>query len=272
MLCFPCPKCREMMSAPDDAVGETVACPLCYQYLQVPKVAPTRAPQAPAQPQLARQQSARAPAPPPPPRPVQQQVMAAPPRPATPPAPPPKPSPPRRPLKVVLNERLAGLKARMPAVNLAKVPKWAWAAGAGGLVVLLLFSMIVASGGRGVKPSKDLVKKANVDDDVLYDLKATTLFREYQENRLKADQDYKGKELFLAGEVHSVDQADSGNIIVYLIGGRYELTRIHCSLDAKFRDDVVRLKAGSKVRIRGKCEGKSSHSGHVMMTNCELLN
>lgn len=280
MLCFPCPKCREMMSAPDDAVGETVACPLCYQYLQVPKVAPTREPQ----PQPVRQQPARAAAPPAPPPPPpyapakQQQVMAAPPRPApaapprpAPPPPPVQPKVPAKPFKVVLNEWLAAAKAGLAKLNLPKLPKWAWIAGGAGVVVLLLIVVSLGSGSRGIKPNKDLPKKNKADDDVLFDIKASTLYREYYENRIKADQDYKGKELFLAGVVESVDRTDTGGVIVYLLGKQYELTKVHCALDPKYKNDVTHLARGSKVRIRGICAGRSNHSGHVMMTDCELL-
>lgn len=283
MLCFACPNCHEVMSAPDDAVGETVACPMCYQYLQVPKMAPTmEAPGAQKQKAkaAARQQQVMAPPPPAPPR-------AAPPPPVTakpppnlpvatpPPPPPPKPRVPRRPFKVILREKLAKLpKPTLPKLPMLPKKVWLGAAGAVAFLGVVFLCMggfsFLGLGSKGVKPSTKQKLRLQ-EEEALSDITAKTLFRAYQENVVKADNEYKGKELYITGELHSVDQPDTGQIIVYLSGGRYELTRVSCVLDAKYRDDVAFLKPGAKIRVKGICEGKSRHSGHVMMNKCDLL-
>lgn len=213
-------------------------------------------------------------------------VMAkAPPMPvATPPAPPPKPRAPRKPFKVILRERLAKLpRLKLPTAKIPKlpaVPKLSWKAwlATGGAVVVFSFMFLclggasfLGFGNKGVKPNPNVKKKVVEDEgpsDPLLDITARTLFKAYQENVLRADDMYKGKELYLLGDVDSVDRTESGTIYVYLVGGRYELTKVRCMIDGKYRDDVADLTRGARIRVKGTCEGKSTH---VILSNCKVL-
>lgn len=102
---------------------------------------------------------------------------------------------------------------------------------------------------------------------------ASALYREFNSNEVAADEKYKGKTIFVAGKVGSVEKAPLQGTIIYLTHNDYGGLGVHCLLSrSAARSDALKtVSAGDYVKIRGKCDGKS-FVGVVMLTGCEFIN
>ncbi|MGE3803893.1 MAG: hypothetical protein AB7K24_04370 [Gemmataceae bacterium] len=274
MLCFACPNCSETMSAPEEAAGETVACPHCYQYLQVPTL-----------PGMKKK------APPPPPPPV-------PPRSSAPPPPPrggmaPAPVPPSRPQPQPQPQAAAYAQApNVPVVTVPAAPAappsitdrrnrphdaqqllqlrfdyfpvWAWTLAALGIGLLLCTFVVFLV--RGYTSGSNRVNTGLSDPEL--DVTALQLFYHFKTDKAAADAKYTGKLIYVLGSVDSVVIPDERTVRVYLVGQDLgSLSKVECV----FKRDLARaanLIRNQRVSIKGICRGKDVH---VLVTDCAFL-
>ena len=96
---------------------------------------------------------------------------------------------------------------------------------------------------------------------------AAQLQKDYDDNEVSADLNYKGQEIEVTGQVQSVDKT-WGTMYVYIEVDW--LHSIHCSMKSDQIDGVAALKSGQKVVIRGKCTGMLL--GIVSLDKCEIVN
>ncbi len=98
---------------------------------------------------------------------------------------------------------------------------------------------------------------------------AEDLFREYEANKVAADERYKGKILIVQGVVKDIDKDLSDEIYVELIGAEYSPDNVRCCFFNTHKYEVGQLIKGQKVMIKGKCYG--SPVGDVVLKGCIFL-
>lgn len=108
---------------------------------------------------------------------------------------------------------------------------------------------------------QEKLKEAKWDDVV----SAQTLFNEYDSNEVAAAEKYGGKTIKIEGEVESVQKGGALGSDKILFRGRTEYA-VRCALSGG-GDELKKLKAGSWVRVEGRCDGKA-RSGVVEMSRC----
>lgn len=126
------------------------------------------------------------------------------------------------------------------------------------------------------RPSKK--PKSGPSGDTLASVKnsefvaTSTLYREFNTNVPAADEKYKGKTIFVAGEVHSVDKAFLVGTILNLTCNDYGSFGVLCVLSrsAARSNELKTINAGDYVKVRGTCEGKMI-TGTVKLTDCEFV-
>lgn len=95
---------------------------------------------------------------------------------------------------------------------------------------------------------------------------APDLKKQYDENEVRADQQFKSKTVAVTGVISRI-----GNDIIdhpYVVltgGGQYEMFGVQCTM--KDKNAVAALNKGQTVTIVGKCKGKL---GNVLMSDCSL--
>ncbi len=81
---------------------------------------------------------------------------------------------------------------------------------------------------------------------------ATKLSKDYQSNKVSADEKYKGKVVKITGTVDKVDEMFS-TFIDYSTG-RFSLFSVHCTIDDDYKKDVSKLRKGVKHTSYGIVE------------------
>jgi phage baseplate assembly protein gpV len=125
---------------------------------------------------------------------------------------------------------------------------------------------IIAKYDAQIKPSKpEQVKTEPVI--VIPEITAIALWQAYDENEVKADNTYKGKEFIITGTIHDIgkDITDTP-YITFSDGTEYSVTSVQCMF--KNKDDVINLNKGDTVKIKGKISGKLLN---VLVRNCEFV-
>ena len=256
MLCVVCPHCHQMMTAPVDAVGESVACPSCKKTLQVPPNAP-RLPQhlTPGGAPPAAAPHARAAA-----------VGAAGGRVGAAVAAPPVPVPP------------PNLGTAAPQTR-STLPK--------GLLVVIVLVVVVAGIGAAViipklgskktviSKKKDIPSLPGVDPgppDVIppSDLTAASLFKAYFDNSSPPTRATRKNRhpLRQGGGV----RPDQGELFVNLYGidRSRDLTKIvRCYFPDRHKDRLKALVHNQPIRVKGTCKGMTD--GRVVIRECNFV-
>jgi hypothetical protein len=255
MLCVVCPHCHQMMTAPEDAVGESVACPGCKKSLQVPPNAP-RLPQhlspngVPPVPAAAAHAKAAAGA-------AGGRVgaaVAAPPVPAAPPAMP-APAPTTR---STLPKGVLVVVALVIVVGVAAVV----------IVPRLGGKKAVVSKRKeipnlpGTDPSRDPIPAS--------DLTAAKLFGAYFENSLAADDHYKDKEVTLAGRVAAVRVQDEVFVDLQGLDRAKDQTKlVRCYFGKGHADRLKTFGYNHPIKLQGTCRGMAN--GRVVLRECNFV-
>lgn len=258
MFCVVCPHCHQMMTAPEDSVGESVACPGCKKSLQVPSNAP-RLPKhlmpggMPAAAALGHAKAAAGGA-----GGHVGAAVAAPPVPGSAAAVATAAPKPRSTLPLGL---LAGVAAVLVLiiVGVVVIPKLG-----GKKAVVTKHKEIpsIRTGGGDTTPP---------DGPAPGDLTAAILFKAYFDNALSADERYKDKEVRFAGIVAAVGSHDSEAFVnVYGVSRGKDLTQIvRCYFTGGNRDKLKTLVPNQPIKVRGTCKGKVD--GRVIVRECSFV-
>lgn len=100
--------------------------------------------------------------------------------------------------------------------------------------------------------------KKNIDKDDISEVKVTAskLSLDYEENSVAADKKYKNKILYVTGNVYEVDEDLWGTIYVTLENNRHS-GGVRCYFSDTHKDRIADLSKGEKIKVKGKCVGKS---------------
>ena len=98
-------------------------------------------------------------------------------------------------------------------------------------------------------------------------IKATNLAASYEENEVKADENFKGKTFFVEGTVSEIKKDIMDGSIYVVLAGNQMFRDVHCFIDDK--DAASQLQKGMRVTFQGECEGLEIINVH--MKNCVLV-
>jgi tRNA_anti-like len=97
------------------------------------------------------------------------------------------------------------------------------------------------------------------------------LLAEYQKNEVGADQKFKDKPIQVTGTVAGVKKAPPLGYFVGLgspqEGDSYD---VMCFLDKSAEEDAGKLKAGDKITLMGRCDGKAGGL-QLKMSRCWIV-
>ena len=113
---------------------------------------------------------------------------------------------------------------------------------------------------------------AEVESDIAdakpeFTISASKLASAFDENEIQANKDYKEKVFIVEGSVQSISET-LGSMYVVLNGGKSFGTDIQCFFSENQTDEIAKLKKGTSVKIKGKCNGKSMN---VSMKGCTIV-
>jgi hypothetical protein len=119
-------------------------------------------------------------------------------------------------------------------------------------IFLFLFAAAIALGGYGIyiynKPHKNMQRQA-----ADFELSATKLYADFEENESAANTQYLDKVIAVNGSIRQIVQKDDQVSIILdtdsLLGG------ITCQLDDPSKQDFSSLNEGDQVSIKGICTG-----------------
>lgn len=140
---------------------------------------------------------------------------------------------------------------------------------AGIIVTIIVLFAILGSGDSsdGSATNNSSGTSTQAPKEEVISISAKDLFAAYEENEVKADNLYKGKQLEVTGVVSDISKDIADNVYVSLETDNMFLA-IQCYVkDEKDVAKVTNLKAGDKVTLVGKCEGKLIH---INVKNCKL--
>jgi hypothetical protein len=111
---------------------------------------------------------------------------------------------------------------------------------------------------KKVNPNSPYILKVD------YEVTATKLFRDYQDNEVAADDIYKGKKLAVTGIIDDIGNDALNDSYITLKTG-YVIGSVQCYLDKKI---VAKLKKGQKVVVTGRCKGLFVN---VSLKDCKIF-
>lgn len=96
---------------------------------------------------------------------------------------------------------------------------------------------------------------------------ADELAKAFEENEIKANQDYKGKLAEITGTVKSIDEM-LGSTFIVLSEKDFEIVNVQCFFSDKEQiNKIAEISKGDKVTVIGKIDGKSIN---VSVKDCKF--
>lgn len=148
-----------------------------------------------------------------------------------------------------------------------------------GFLILLFLGVIGNAlgddGDKAVEPTK-VVQPANQttsnedatveepkdDPEEVIIVSAVDLAKEYEENEVRADKNYKGKMVEVKGTISSIGVSFNQTYVVLSSEKEFSLTDIQCFFnDDSEIDKIADLNEGDIITVRGKVSGKSMNVG-----------
>ncbi len=111
---------------------------------------------------------------------------------------------------------------------------------------------------------KDSIETENKKQQLDQTIRAENLYALYEENEIKADENFKGKKFYVQGTVVSIANDILNNPYVTLNAG-HQILSVQCSFEDK--NELVNLNKGEQITIYGECKGKTIN---VLMGDCIL--
>lgn len=100
---------------------------------------------------------------------------------------------------------------------------------------------------------------------------ASVLYKQFDGNQVAADEKYKGKTIFVEGEVVNVEKAGFGNTSLNLACRRGVVgVRCYLSSSAARSDELKTVRPGTWVKVRGYCKGLGL-GGSVLLSDSDFL-
>ena len=143
------------------------------------------------------------------------------------------------------------------------------------VTVVMIGMFILAVNGASDEPEKELTTQEQIEE-LQYKIErvenahdADALLSFYNENEIKADDQFKNKNTYVIGKVNKIGKDIMDNPYITLGGGGYKMASVQCMFDENKNKQLAQLKKGQVVIVKGKCTGKMMY---VMLDNCILQN
>jgi hypothetical protein len=130
--------------------------------------------------------------------------------------------------------------------------------------LLIAFFIFLAVG--SLFENKNEKKTYKPDSDGSIRISATSLYKEYVDNPVAADEKFKGKILKVEGTVSTIDKETNGKICVMLETGEI-IGYVFCYFPESQSKEVAKINKGNYKTIKGKCTGKLIG---VVLEDCEV--
>ena len=98
-------------------------------------------------------------------------------------------------------------------------------------------------------------------------ISAEKLYTAYEANEISADQNFKGKPIYVTGIVGNIKEDFRNNILYISLKTGQEFTSVNCYFDDE--KTAAKLREEQKVTFRGTCEGLQFNT--VIIRNCEIV-
>lgn len=151
-----------------------------------------------------------------------------------------------------------------------------WGVGSG-ILIILLISLAIWLPPVDKSPNDNLIQKTNrtspTSEDQVIQEQPEEIYRsyyklilyDYENNELSANKKYEGKIYEITGIVDSVSQDIFGTPYIVL-RDEYEISGVQCLF--KSEDDLLSLRKGQMVRVKGRISGYIL--GSVIVEDCSL--
>ena len=153
---------------------------------------------------------------------------------------------------------------------------------AGGCGCLFLFClciggclMIIGTGvDQAIKETVKEQEKAEQESAIMVQqevnpivISADELMTAYNDNKISAEMQYKGKVLIVDGTISSLgdDMEMYGKLPHVKLKTSHIIATVHCSFQERDRANLATLQKGQYVTIRGRCD---SFGGDIWLKNC----
>ena len=101
------------------------------------------------------------------------------------------------------------------------------------------------------------------------EITAAELMAEYDANEVAADMKYRNKWVVITGEIGSISEVLGRKYVSLAEGGLLPVSRVHCHFENRHADQLVELRKGQEVRLRGNVDGYDI--GNVTISNCTVV-
>jgi hypothetical protein len=112
---------------------------------------------------------------------------------------------------------------------------------------------------QNAQASQEEIKKNTISAKALVDA--------YEANEVSADDQFKGKTVYVSGKVGDIAKDVLDNIYIILKTGDMEINNVQCYFDDAAT--AAKLSKGQKITLKGECKGKVILN--VVVEDCELV-
>lgn len=140
----------------------------------------------------------------------------------------------------------------------------------GGLMIACSESDKSSSDDKEKKSASE--KTAPKSEKEFIKISAVDLFKQYEENQVKADKDLKGKWVEINGSILDFGKdmlTDEPNVKLDVNKDDMGLSAVECTFRDTHTDEIAEMSKGQEVTLRGKVEGKPVLN--VIVHYCELV-
>ena len=143
---------------------------------------------------------------------------------------------------------------------------WFW------IIIAIVILGVAASSEENNSDNETVGTSASVEKtEEIMEVDYLVLHKEYMDNPIAADAQYKGKILKLTGEVEDIDREIAGNTYVtFHVGDQYSFQNVRITFKKSEEPKVAQLSKGQTITIKGKCTG-TLLSTTVALDNCEII-
>lgn len=128
-----------------------------------------------------------------------------------------------------------------------------------GLIVIVIVAFVAIKACEyKSKPSEEQLAH-------IIEIEAPKLASEFQRNEIKAEHDYKDKQLSVTGTITEINNTGSGEIVLKSTYDSYILNTVKCSLENK--ETALNLNIGDQITLDGICQGM--YGNQIDLLHCK---
>jgi hypothetical protein len=126
-------------------------------------------------------------------------------------------------------------------------------------ILMLFFISSTGTAQEGAANKDDIASRGGI-----YQIPASQLYGEYDENKTAADKRYKGKVLEVVGYVDKIGRDKKDKTYMTILGDGY-VVNVKCFFSEEHSGVVAQLRRGERIIVRGKCDGLMNS---VILSEC----